>query len=199
MKNKKCKIYVIIEILTFACMMLLIIFSSMRLNGNHMAESGMLDIEEVIYLVLELVTGNLILIICIHMQARSINEKLCLETRRLRAIVDSSFSLIFEYDIRTNEFKWYGDVDKIFNVAQRDTKLESFLHPDDWPIILQQFEDAKRSITYSVEVKLRDARGEYRICNCQTIIEKNITGGVTIILGMIQDVDVRQNSETCAS
>lgn len=117
---------------------------------------------------------------------------LYVESRRLHAIIDSSDSLIFEYNIRRNEFKWYGDVEKIFDVSKRNVNLEKLSHPDDWPVILQQFEDAKRNKTYSAEVKLLDAKGKYRICNCRTILEKNTAGNVRNILGIIQNADVRQ-------
>lgn len=196
-RNRKYRFYAIIGVLIFACMVVLVIFSLIRLRENYLAESGKIAMEEVICPVLELVVGIIILVMCMHLQARSMNEYLYLETQRLHAIVDSSYSLIFEYYIGTNEFKWYGDVEKIFNVSGRKTNMESFSHPEDWPVILQQFEDAKRNKTYSVEVKLLDAKGEYRICNCRTIIEKNTTGRVRLILGIIQDADVRQKNEVC--
>lgn len=196
-RNRKYRFYAIIEILICASMVVLVIFSIIRANESLSAESGKITIEEFIYPVLELALGVIVLEVCMHLRARSLNEELCLENQRLHAIIASSNSLIFEYYIKTNEFKWYGDSEKIINASERNKSLESLLHPEDWPIILQQLEDAKRDKTYSAEVKLLDEKGKYHMCNCRTTVEKNATGRVRIILGIIQDVDVRQKNEVC--
>lgn len=194
MKNRKYRFYAIIEVLVLVFMAVLVIFSLIRVNESLWTESGKTAIEEVIYLIFELVAGITIFAVCVHLGAKSLNEELYLENKRLHLIVDSGCSLIFEYHVQTKAFKWYGDAGKTFNISERKLDFESLLHPDDWPVILQQLEDAKRNKTYSSEVKLLDAKGEYRICNCRTIVEKNCPESKRIILAIIQEADVRQRS-----
>lgn len=194
MRNRRYRFYAIIEALVLACMVVLVIFNIIRVNENLSADSCKIALEEVVYPMLELVLGVVILVVCMHLREKGMNEELCMENKRLHAIVDSSNSLIFEYNIKTSKFKWYGDAEKIFNISERNVDLESFLHPEDWPVILQQFEDAKRDKAYSTEVKLLDSEGNYRICICRTTVEKNATGRIRIILGIIQDMDARQKT-----
>ncbi|MCD7836322.1 MAG: PAS domain-containing protein [Lachnospiraceae bacterium] len=185
MKNSKYRLYAIIEFLICVYMVAIVLLSLTEISGFLSTEADKAAIGEIICTILGLAVGAAALSALTHRKSESFSDKLFAENERLQMAAGNDCSLIFKYYVKTDEYRWCGDSEKIFNISGRRLKLEEFTHPDDWPVILQQFEDAKRNKLYSCEVRLLDAEGKYRMCRCHTIVDGD-SGGEELIIGIIQ-------------
>lgn len=163
-----------------------------QIGAEFAGEMGELVAKGFFSLILSLFVGFGILMACTCGMMRLRHAELYLENQLTHAIVDSGCSLILEYCDRTKKQRWLGDAQHIFKAKEWNLTLEELAHPDDFPMLNQQMEDVKRGILYSVDVRLKDAEGEYRICSFQMVPIGAVRGRLSRVLGIVQDVDAER-------
>lgn len=186
---KKYQIYVLAGIILFFIFVMHGTMVFLRASANFPIGTEKIFADAVFYPFLELTIGIVILIVSVHFMYKARYEDTFLENQKVRAIIDSGYSLIFDYSVKGSNIKWYGDAEKVFNVVGSNISIEKIIHPDDWPIALQQIEDVKRDKVYSSGVRFVSASGEYLLCSCRMVALKSMSGKTRQILGVIQDMD----------
>ncbi|MCH5343342.1 MAG: PAS domain-containing protein [Acetatifactor sp.] len=151
-----------------------------------------LAVEDFLPLTLSMLVGFGILMVCACGIMRVRHMNLYLENQLTHAIMDSGYSMFLEYCDKTKEQRWLGDVKHVFKAKEGNLDLEQLVHPEDLPLLDQQMEDVRRGRLYSVDVRLKDVEGKYRICSFQMIPIHAVLGRHTRILGIVQDVDVER-------
>ena len=137
------------------------------------------------YLNLEIVAGLIMLNLFLNILWHIRQKNIYIEIHRIKSIIDTSRSLIFEYSVKKDEYVWYGDAEKLFMMKEKNRSLDSVIHPDDLPVIMQQVEDAKHNKVYAVDARLADVNNGYHVCLCRMVPSKEITGSVKKIFGEI--------------
>lgn len=188
-KNKKYWTLAVMGILSlFVCLIMsLVLFGQM--SDEAVGEAGALVSKPTIFLVIEICAGYLSLAACFYILMRVRYSELFLENRNIRIAMEASCSLLIEYDMVKMQLAWYGDEDHIFQVKKRKLTPEEMVHPDDWPFVRQQYEDVKRGKVYSVEVRILDTAGKYRLCSCRMVPVKAPAGKLIRVVGIVHDVD----------
>ncbi len=170
-------------------------FSTIRLcqiNARFVAETGMSVLREFLSLTLGITAGFSCLMVCVWGMMHIRNTRLYAENQLIHAIGASGRNLFLEYWDKTKKQRWLGDAEHIFRAKEGNMTLEELVHPDDYPLLKQQMEDVKRGIFYTVDVRLRDVDGRYRICSFQMIPIRREIGRPMRILGIAQDVDAER-------
>jgi hypothetical protein len=145
--------------------------------------------KEVLHLVTVIMTAGIGMFLCFYMSRREKYQEIEYDNNRLHAIVDAECSMIFEYNVENEVFLWYGESDRAYNVPNRKESFEKCVNPDDWPVLLQQLEDARRRKTYVIPIRLADAAGDgsEHLYNCRTIAGSDTPGKVKKIIGVIRE------------
>ncbi len=169
-------------------------FLSMR--GEISGEAGAVALRGCVLLTLGVSTGFVILVFCFNRAVRVRYSDMDLENQLNRSLMEANGNLVFEYSLSDRTLRWLGDANHTFNAAERNLGLESLVHLEDFPVINQQIEDVKRGKVYASEVRLKDAEGNYRFCSCRMTPVKSVTGRLTWVLGIVEDVDAGHRRET---
>jgi hypothetical protein len=187
MKNNKYRLYSAIEIIILIFLIIFEMFSIQNAGKGFQSDIGDEVRREILRLVMVIMTAGVGIFLCFHLSRKAKYQEIKDDNNRLHAIVDAECSLIFEYNSEDDIFVWYSKTDKFYNVPCQKEAFEKCVNPDDWPILLQQLEDAKRRKTYTIPIRLTDAsgNGSEHLYNCRTIAGSNTPGRVKKVIGVI--------------
>ncbi len=118
-----------------------------------------------------------------------IKSRKYLKAAGLGTLSFAACTLVFEYDLKRGRIVWKEHGEKRFLAKKRKLTLEGLVHPDDWPFVLQQFEDLKRERFYTEETRLLDAAGNYRPCSLRLAVVKAAGGRPVLAVGIIHELD----------
>ncbi len=123
--------------------------------------------------------------------------------KRMRAIVEQSSDIIFEYDIETDHATFHSDFEHIFgrmpitdNVKKQLVASDSIVHPDDIPAIAAFFTKLHSGDPYvETELRIHTGDGAYLWCRVSASIVYDDFGRPFVAMGKIADID-KQKRET---
>lgn len=122
-------------------------------------------------------------------------------TERYDLIVESSNSIVYDYDVLTGKILWGGTVFKVLGYSKDEfsggiKQWESLIHPDEREEairLLQEAEDSGKA--YDVEYRFRKKNGEYIWFYDRGFFIYNNEGKAIRMLGMMQDITQRKEFE----
>ena len=129
----------------------------------------------------------------IYLWLRMRHSDLYVENQRVKAIVDASYSLIFEFDQSGEAVAWYGDAGKVFDIE--NGALTEYIHPEDLTLFTEQMKELKEGKLGERELRIRTREGIYHWCGSRLIAMRNPGGKLIRILGIIRDIDDHKQKE----
>lgn len=149
-----------------------------------------------IHLALGLALSFCILYLAIYLLIRKRHSELYVENQRVHAIIDSSYSLIFEYDENEQNMTWYGDARGLFDKNNDNMDLQQIIFREDKKTFQKQLKDLRHGAKpYTTDIRLRKQNGKYLWCNCQLVAIRSLSGHIIKILGIIRDIDIHKAKE----
>lgn len=148
-----------------------------------------------VYLAIALSFGFLALFLAFFLWLRKRHGELYVENQRVHAILESSYSLIVEFDELDKKAKWYGDAEKLFMTEKKHMELKQIMPPEDWALFEQQMQDVRNGKEYATELRLKCLNGEFLWCNCHLRTIRSLDGKIISILGVIRNIDEHKKKE----
>lgn len=84
---------------------------------------------------------------------------------RFRLVVFSTYQLIYDWDFKTNEFKWFGDIDDVLGyIPSTFVKWEESLHPNDRKEVIEAYQRVlfEKSSTFDMKYRIKRKDGTWR-------------------------------------
>ena len=94
-----------------------------------------------------------------NMQALSESEA------RFRLVVFSTYQLIYDWNFKTNEFRWFGDIDDVLGYRPSTfVKWEASLHPNDRKEVIEAYQRVlfEKSSTFDMKYRIKGKDGTWR-------------------------------------
>ncbi|UCD32945.1 MAG: PAS domain-containing protein [Desulfobacterales bacterium] len=94
-------------------------------------------------------------------QLQMLNE----DEARLRLVVFSTYQLIYDWDFKTNEFKWFGDIDNVLGYRPSTfVKWEQSLHPNDRNEVIEAYQKVlfEKTSTFDMKYRIKREDGTWR-------------------------------------
>lgn len=146
-------------------------------------------------LVFGLTCSYIALFLSIYLWIQKRHRELYVENQRVRAIVDASESLIFEWDMKLKKTHWYGDAHKQFHMEDGNSDFVKIIYPGDREKFWSQVEELRNGDDGTVDIRLRKYTGEYVWCNCELAAIRTPSGRMIRTLGIIRNVDEQKKKE----
>lgn len=84
---------------------------------------------------------------------------------RFRLVVFSTYQLIYDWDFKTNDFKWFGDIDDVLGYRPSTfVKWEESLHPNDRKEVIEAYQKVlfEKSSTFDMKYRIKQKDGTWR-------------------------------------
>jgi PAS domain S-box-containing protein len=92
-------------------------------------------------------------------------ESLSENEARLRLVVFNTYQLVYDWDFKTNDFKWFGDIDDVLGyIPTSFVKWEESLHPDDRKEVVEAYQRVlfDKGSTFDMKYRIRGKDGTWR-------------------------------------
>jgi PAS domain S-box-containing protein len=130
-------------------------------------------------------------------------EKIKLSEERLGAALKGGNVSILELSFETNKILWYGEWSELLGYKQEELSEDfefwkSLLHPSDFQLVLNNFENYLNSTVKQLtfEHRLRHAKGHYIwVLSSNKVTESNEDGTPKKILGVYVNITERKRAE----
>jgi len=136
---------------------------------------------------------------------RRAENQLAITYERLRLSVEAGRSVGWEWDPKTRQNHWFGDLQSMFGIAS-DTyhghsgDLQRRVLPEDWPSVSRAIEKSQQSHEpYSAEFRVRRNDGAVRWIAAKGRFFYSNNGDPELMLGMAVDITERKNAEEALS
>ncbi len=84
---------------------------------------------------------------------------------RLRLVVFNTYQLLYDWDFKTNEFKWFGDIDNALGYKPTSfVKWEELLHPNDRKEVIEAYQRVlfEKNSTFDMKYRIKGKDGTWR-------------------------------------
>ncbi|OQX61421.1 MAG: hypothetical protein B5M56_09075, partial [Desulfococcus sp. 4484_241] len=124
--------------------------------------------------------------------------------KRLKAVIDASFDLVYEWVPENGRLLWFGDINKILGYQETmeiDTtgKFQELLHPDDADrfsnMVISRSETVENK-KFSIEYRIKDGNGSWRYWSDQSVPLMDEGNRPVKWIGACTDITKRKELET---
>ncbi|MDD3042419.1 MAG: PAS domain-containing protein [Methanosarcinaceae archaeon] len=128
--------------------------------------------------------------------ARDMFEK---KEQKFRLVVEQTGQLFYEYNVKNNEIKWAGAVEKITGYRPEEVRKVGIafwfehVHPEDLEKVRKRRDECMRTgEQFRMDYRLRKKDEGYLYVEDQSLYQKNEEGSVYRVLGVVKDVTERR-------
>jgi len=128
-------------------------------------------------------------------------EALYASEQRFRTAANIANDIIFEWDIKNDYFKWYGDIDGMLGYEPGEFPREGqetflMIHPDDRDNLRKKVnEHIKSENPFNDEYRIKTKTGDYKYVSSKGIITKDENGKPKKWIGINTDINEKKIAE----
>ncbi len=123
------------------------------------------------------------------------------ELSRLRAAVEASGDIVYDWDLATNSMNWMGPAAALFDLAgsslpRTADDFHSLISPEDLPRRMRSLsEHLAGAARYDCEYRIRNEHGEFEWVHDRGAVEHSVSGTPARFVGLLRKVTKRKEHE----
>lgn len=123
------------------------------------------------------------------------------ELERLRAAVEASGDVVYDWDLATDRIDWFGQTSEVFGESasatpQNGDRYNGRINPEDLPARMHALSEHFAGVrTYDCEYRVRSATGEFHWVHDRGAVQLSTTGTPVRLSGALRLITQRKNHE----